>query len=419
VQAALTLALTLVCPARALAASASQAQASPAPSSAPTSSPTTSVGVINIFVWPVAGKLFVWGAADPAAAAGIKRGDIVESIDGVHVTTAKAVLAALRIHLPGEHVSIVVRRAGVDRTIDVVTVAPTPETRTAILRAIPTTIGAIFATRNGPAVIRYVYDKYPAAKAGLKEGDIIVSVDGAAVSSAHMAYDAIARIAWGKHGSLGVIRDGSERTVDVAVVPMPPKFPITLNEKSRITGGTFTTIQSTDARMVPTPPPDAPIVVLDKFGAAQPGLAQYGLTVENVSKKTATHILFLIEMVNPFDTILESHAFVLSGLFSPGVLIDGAGKPGAPSMDGAETTSFNSNRPWFQLDNRHGPLFTRWIVRVVKVAFADGSVWQAGGAYPLIMPPPLPVAATATERTTTTTMGLGFSLESLCTTPRC
>jgi len=58
-------------------------------------------------------------AGQPAAAAGLKVGDIVTAVDGQRVTTSDALIAAVRNHAPGEKVTVDYTRDGKKHTTDV------------------------------------------------------------------------------------------------------------------------------------------------------------------------------------------------------------------------------------------------------------------------------------------------------------
>ena len=61
----------------------------------------------------------------------------------------------------------------------------------------------------------------PAAKAGVKAGDVIVSVDGTSVKDARELSQKIGATNPGASVKLGVIRNGSEQTIDVTLAQLP------------------------------------------------------------------------------------------------------------------------------------------------------------------------------------------------------
>jgi len=55
----------------------------------------------------------------PAAKAGLKAGDVIVAVDGQNTAGAEAVIAAIRTHQPGQHVSVTVLRNGAKVTLNV------------------------------------------------------------------------------------------------------------------------------------------------------------------------------------------------------------------------------------------------------------------------------------------------------------
>jgi serine protease Do len=71
------------------------------------------------------------------------------------------------------------------------------------------------------ALVGDVVPNGPADKAGLKDGDVIISFNGAAVNdSRHLKLD-VAGIAPGEKVPVEIVRDGSHKTVDVKVKELP------------------------------------------------------------------------------------------------------------------------------------------------------------------------------------------------------
>ena len=55
----------------------------------------------------------------PAAAAGLKKGDVVTGVDGKQITDGIGLIVAIRSHQPGETVTLVVKRSGEDKSVRV------------------------------------------------------------------------------------------------------------------------------------------------------------------------------------------------------------------------------------------------------------------------------------------------------------
>ncbi len=70
-------------------------------------------------------------------------------------------------------------------------------------------------------IISQVNDDTPAAKAGLKEGDIILSVDGEEIHNPSMLRNVISLSDVGHKAKLKLLRDGKEKTVEVTLDKLP------------------------------------------------------------------------------------------------------------------------------------------------------------------------------------------------------
>jgi Do/DeqQ family serine protease len=72
------------------------------------------------------------------------------------------------------------------------------------------------------ALVSSVSKDSPAEKAGLAKGDVIVSIDGVAVSDGNALRNRIASTKPGSTVSLGIVRDGAEKTVEVRLRELAP-----------------------------------------------------------------------------------------------------------------------------------------------------------------------------------------------------
>jgi len=70
-------------------------------------------------------------------------------------------------------------------------------------------------------VVSQVLDDSPAAKAGLRRSDVILELDGKAVTGGVDLRNDVAMTAPGKKVRLTVQRDGKKRTIDVTIAPLP------------------------------------------------------------------------------------------------------------------------------------------------------------------------------------------------------
>jgi serine protease Do len=75
------------------------------------------------------------------------------------------------------------------------------------------------------ALVAHPQSDSPAAKAGIKSGDIIISLDGNVVESPRTLTKKIAATAPGTPVKLGVFRQGNEETAQVTLGELPPRDP--------------------------------------------------------------------------------------------------------------------------------------------------------------------------------------------------
>ena len=86
--------------------------------------------------------------------------------------------------------------------------------------------------RNTGAIINQVLEESPAAKAGLKTGDIVLSIDGRPVKSAADLRNRIGLLPVGKQITFKLLRDGKEieRTITVEENTLAGSGPVATNE---------------------------------------------------------------------------------------------------------------------------------------------------------------------------------------------
>jgi len=89
---------------------------------------------------------------------------------------------------------------------------------------------------HGSLVTSIVNDS-PAEKAGIKRGDLIVKVDGKSVENSTSLRNMIANVAPGTSVSITVIREGREKTMNVALGEFPDKISTAMSEYSNAMKG--------------------------------------------------------------------------------------------------------------------------------------------------------------------------------------
>jgi S1-C subfamily serine protease len=144
----------------------------------------------------------------PAEKAGLRSGDIILSVDRQEVGTPDALVDAVRRHEAGESVTVSVLRDGKTRELDV-TLGEAPALASGegfremrrhmdrvrdlrlpgrhgflgvITQPVEGELAEYFGAADGGALVSEVVDDSPAAKLGLRAGDVIVEVAGEEVS---------------------------------------------------------------------------------------------------------------------------------------------------------------------------------------------------------------------------------------------
>jgi serine protease Do len=184
-------------------------------------------------------------ADSPAAKAGIKDGDVIVEFDGERVRSSRQLTRLVQETVPGRSVSVAAMRDGqrvamtvqprdggenVFRYLDLpgVKIAPTPapmkpRTTPFSLFVTPGRLGIgvselspqlaeYFGTKDG-VLVSSVSDNSVAAKAGVKAGDVITSVDGAAVNDADDLRRRTQGLDAGAEFTLGIVRDRKAMTL--------------------------------------------------------------------------------------------------------------------------------------------------------------------------------------------------------------
>lgn len=161
----------------------------------------------------------------PAAKAGLKKGDIIVEIDGQPVAWQAQMRHALAPHYAGDKVPVVVKRGDERVRVTVELAAEIPPFDIPFLGILP-----LRDASDSPTKVRYVYADGPAAKAGVKVGDEIRSVDGVAANSPAALRDII-----GTHDrtakptvEIEIVRDGRPQKLKVSLGSLPEIVPAKL-----------------------------------------------------------------------------------------------------------------------------------------------------------------------------------------------
>jgi len=171
----------------------------------------------------------------PAAAAGVRKGDLVVRCDGAAIANSAALIPTLVAGSPGQRLALVVSRDGWLKELSVELAA-----RPGAAAAPPAKPEAPEQERGflgiylrqgegGDPIVDGVMRDSPAAKAGLRVGDLIHSVDGQKVADPSALIGALSGRAPGEQVTFGVRRGDAEVTVEAtlgrrgAVAPPAPE----------------------------------------------------------------------------------------------------------------------------------------------------------------------------------------------------
>lgn len=143
----------------------------------------------------------------PAQKAGLITGDKVLAVNGTPMRTWEQFIYQVATS-PRETITLTVERGG--RQVEL-TAEPSED---------PTSgIGSIGVAPIYPPVIEGIAADMPAARAGLQEGDIVVSIDGAPVNSYYDVYDTVTNYTEGAPALVLGITRGAE-TLQIPVTPV-------------------------------------------------------------------------------------------------------------------------------------------------------------------------------------------------------
>jgi membrane-associated protease RseP (regulator of RpoE activity) len=182
----------------------------------------------------------------PAEKAGLQEGDRILEMEGRRMATSRDVRRAVRDLEPGDAMQIRIERKSKERTLTA-TLGERPDDFNVLrdyhrlmpegdfepgpfwmdasrnyigvqVQSMTEDLRAYFkAPRGRGLLVSKVKDGTPAAKAGLRAGDVIIAADGKEVSDRGDLREALADHEPGDKVSIRIVRDGSEKTVDVEI----------------------------------------------------------------------------------------------------------------------------------------------------------------------------------------------------------
>lgn len=186
----------------------------------------------------VPGALIVEVLTDtPAAKAGLVAGDVISAVNGVTVDMSNTLAALIGQHRPGDRVTLDVMGANHQTRVVTVTLGANPDdSDKAYLGVQYTFAGPRWGRRALPPmprvprmpasteiVVRAVMTDSPAAAAGLKVDDVILSLDGVRVKDPRALVEAIAKRKPGDIVTLEVKRGNETLTVTATLAEHPDR----------------------------------------------------------------------------------------------------------------------------------------------------------------------------------------------------
>lgn len=172
----------------------------------------------------------------PAAKAGIRQGDIIEKVGDRDAKDYDALMGILRKHRPGEQVTFHLLRDGQQKTVNV-TLGERPselgEEGGSGLGRGPSFLGVLTTPLNEQlkdklgvtsekgAVVTEVMPDTPAAKAGLKQDDLIISFNGRTIANPQQLRAAVHATPAGKEVPITVLRGTEKKDLHVRVEESP------------------------------------------------------------------------------------------------------------------------------------------------------------------------------------------------------
>lgn len=169
-------------------------------------------------------------AGGPADKAGVARGDIIWSVDGKDVSAAREVVDAVSGRRAGDSVALKISHGDLTRTVQVTLDERDGRPYMGVMLASPVAEGDGGRVPDSvrlpqfAALITEVAPASPAAQAGLRPRDVVVSVNGRALEAGRSLSDAIAELKVGDTATLSVASLGGQtREVQVTLAGNPDK----------------------------------------------------------------------------------------------------------------------------------------------------------------------------------------------------
>ena len=155
----------------------------------------------------------------PAAKAGIIKGDRIVNVDGKPITMLAQLRHALAPRYAGENVKITVLRGKERKTVTIPLIAKLEPYAHPFLGILP-------RRASGLTTVRYIYPDSPAATAGLKLGDTIVSANNEKIADADALRELLNTLSPDDVVSLEIRRNSEQLKIKAKLASLPEEIPI-------------------------------------------------------------------------------------------------------------------------------------------------------------------------------------------------
>ncbi len=165
-----------------------------------------------------AAEIAVCRMPTPAYESGLRVGDTITSINDTPIERQSQLKHALGPLYAGDTINVVAKRDDMDVEANVTLVD-------AIAPYAHPFIGILPKRDSKDCTVRFVYPDSPAAKSGLKPGDVLIQVDEFEVTDPDSLREHVTALEDNQQVSIAMIRDGDERVITLELTDLPNAIP--------------------------------------------------------------------------------------------------------------------------------------------------------------------------------------------------
>jgi S1-C subfamily serine protease/photosystem II stability/assembly factor-like uncharacterized protein len=157
----------------------------------------------------------------PAAKAGLAVGDVISALGDKEISGFDQLLDELRTKKPRDKIALQVVRGGEKKTIETALTTRPAAGGTGAAAASRVWLGVTGADREGKATLTQIVPNGPGAKAGLKEGDVVVAIEGKEIDDYDKLLEAVRGKDAGDKIALKIGRGNESLDVSVTLEDRP------------------------------------------------------------------------------------------------------------------------------------------------------------------------------------------------------